>query len=98
MLADGNPILASQIYYNSTVAEAILCARHLIKKKREEEYHRQCLYAIINRSLGGSFTPDSSLLEQPTGCKKNYKKEWLKLAKKMRANLPKEVEEKLRNG
>ncbi len=99
MLADGNPVLASQIYYETTIADAILCARHLIKKKREEEYHRQCLYSIINRSLGGSFMPDTSLLDMPLGLRKtNYKKNWLKLAKKMGIKLPKNVEEKLKHG
>lgn len=91
---------AMEIYNTVTVPDAILCARHKGRLRREEEFHRQMLYSVINRSLGGEYKPDESLLrevraERQKLDKRTIKQNWKMLADKMGAVLPPEVLEKL---
>ena len=98
MLADGCPLKAREIYNTTRVADAVICSRYLFKQKKEEEYYRQRLYAVIIKCCGGSFEPDAKLLSdegfQKTS-KKSIKANWKKLANKFGVQLSADVSKKL---
>lgn len=96
MIAAGDPIKARQIYYGSTVVEAVAAAVHLKFLRRVAEFNRQRLFQIINNSLGGSYAPDASLLEKgpkksAKPSKKQLMKNWLKLAGRTGDEIPEVV-------
>lgn len=100
MLAAGDPVKARLIYMSTKVADAVICSRHLLRLKKEAEFHRQRLHSVIIKAFGGSYEPDQSLLGNECSApvcrdKKFYKHEWLKLAEKMGAKLSPDIREKL---
>lgn len=99
MLAGGDPLKAMQIYYTVPLSFAYKCAQYLLKLEKEKEYNRQRLFAVINRSLGGDYSPDESLLkEECKADKKGIKRNWLRLAEKMGANINNDIKARLLNG
>lgn len=85
-----------------TAYEAILYLAEITRENRLEEYRRQKLYEVINRSAGGEFTADRSLLEEPTKkaaplSKRQQGQNWLRLASVLGCEVPAEVRETLLN-
>lgn len=85
------------IRYHVTLREAILYAEDLARRERREEFMRQRLYEVINRSLGGEYQADRSLLDEaprassepPQGRQKL--RNWVGLADLLGAEVPARV-------
>ena len=54
-LSRGDITRHRMIYHGATLFEAALYARELGRKARMEEFNRQMLCEVINRSAGGDF-------------------------------------------
>lgn len=101
MLAAGDPIKARLIYMTTKVADAVICSRHLLKLKKEAEFHRQRLHSVIIKAAGGSYEPDQSLLELDGPRKerpdvRTAKDGWLKMIRNFKAKVDPKVLEVLR--
>ena len=75
------------ILHHVTLYEAALYARELSREARLEEFRRQTLYQVVNRSLGGEFEADRGLLEEKDGTRARTMtqgekaRNWIKLSK-----------------
>lgn len=87
------------IYHGATLFEAALYARELGRKARLEEFHRQMLCEVINRSAGGNFSADRSLLKDdssvPLASPKAVAGNWMTLAEHLRQEVPSGFREKV---
>lgn len=50
------------MYHGVTLGQAALYLAHRRRRERAEEFRRQMLYEVINRSAGGEFEADRGLL------------------------------------
>ncbi len=64
-LSRGDITRHRQVYHGATLFEAALYARELGREARLEEFNRQKLYEVVNRSAGGDYAADRSLLDMP---------------------------------
>jgi len=90
------------INHHVTAYEAALYMAEIARAERIEEYQRQKLYEVINRSAGGEFTADRSLLEEPAkkaapATKRQQAQNWLRLASLLGCDVPAEARERLLN-
>lgn len=91
-LSRGDITRHRMIYHGATLFEAALYARELGRKARMEEFHRQMLFEVINRSAGGDFKADRSLLKDdahgPKASARAVADNWMTLAGHLGQEVP----------
>jgi hypothetical protein len=98
-LARGDVTRHKWIYHNVTLREAYLYAEELQRRERVNEYHRQKLYEVVNRSLGGDYMADTSLLGGGGPAASGGRlAAWVRLAQTLGAPVPREVLERAAKG
>jgi hypothetical protein len=99
-LSRGDITRHRMIYHGATLFEAALYARELGRKARVEEFHRQMLCEVINRSAGGNFSADRSLLRDegpgPKASARAVADNWMTLAGHLGQEVPEGFQKKAR--
>jgi hypothetical protein len=94
-LCRGDVTQHDAVFHTVTLSRAALYMAHRRRDERLEEFRRQQLYEVINRSMGGEYEADRSLLQGPKPqTPKSKMGGWIQLSDLLGCPVPDAVREK----